>query len=84
MDGPSTRRSNSLQQCNSGSPSNQGSKSFKEVLAERNKQAQRRFRQRQKVLHQSQASIHLNRHVSVMMKQITRCRDRRHCMWLHA
>ncbi|CAL8464934.1 g4469 [Coccomyxa elongata] len=48
MDGPSTRRSNSLQQCNSGSPSNQGSKSFKEVLAERNKQAQRRFRQRQK------------------------------------
>lgn len=37
-----------MQQCNSDSPSNQGSKSFKEVLAERNKQAQRRFRQRQK------------------------------------
>jgi len=36
-------------QSNQGSPSNQGSKSFKEVLAERNKQAQRRFRQRQKV-----------------------------------
>jgi hypothetical protein len=38
-----------LQQGNSSSPSNHGGKSFKEVLAERNKQAQRRFRQRQKV-----------------------------------
>ncbi|KAK9917739.1 hypothetical protein WJX75_007649 [Coccomyxa subellipsoidea] len=47
-EGPTAKRSNSMQQCNSDSPSNQGSKSFKEVLAERNKQAQRRFRQRQK------------------------------------
>ena len=42
------RRSNS-QQGNSGSPSALAGKSFKEVHAERNKQAQRRFRQRQKV-----------------------------------
>ncbi|EIE20548.1 hypothetical protein COCSUDRAFT_57694 [Coccomyxa subellipsoidea C-169] len=47
QEGPAVKRSSSMQ-ANSGSPSNQGSKSFKEVLAERNKQAQRRFRQRQK------------------------------------
>ena len=51
-DGPgsSGQRGRSSQQGNSGSPSAAtAGKSFKEVHAERNKQAQRRFRQRQKV-----------------------------------
>ena len=48
--GGSGPKRGTLDGCNSGSPSNTGSgKSFKQVLAERNKQAQRRFRQRQKV-----------------------------------
>ncbi|CAL5229277.1 g12570 [Coccomyxa viridis] len=47
--GGSGPKRGTLDGCNSGSPSNTGSgKSFKQVLAERNKQAQRRFRQRQK------------------------------------
>ena len=54
QEGPAVKRSSSMQ-ANSGSPSNQGSKSFKEVLAERNKQAQRRFRQRQKVCRPSES-----------------------------
>lgn len=48
--GGSGHRRSTLDGCNSGSPSNIASgKSFRQVLAERNKQAQRRFRQRQKV-----------------------------------
>ena len=48
--GGSGHKRSTLDGCNSGSPSNTASgKSFRQVLAERNKQAQRRFRQRQKV-----------------------------------
>lgn len=48
--GGSGPKRSTLEGQNSGSPSNTGAgKSFKQVLAERNKQAQRRFRQRQKV-----------------------------------
>ncbi len=56
--GGSGPKRGTLDGCNSGSPSNTGSgKSFKQVLAERNKQAQRRFRQRQKVQPHSMLSL---------------------------
>lgn len=61
--GGSGPKRGTLDGCNSGSPSNTGSgKSFKQVLAERNKQAQRRFRQRQKVQHHSKLATALQQH----------------------
>ena len=66
------RRSNS-QQGNSGSPGALAGKSFKEVHAERNKQAQRRFRQRQKVRGPFARHIRRGRHCLRMHRPRLAC-----------